>query len=89
MAAYVLVLAALMPLVARFERIPSPATTAPAWRQVSGTLIVCAGLALLAYFGFGGPTPLSTQAVAACLPFAGALAAGLLFAGRLNAARAR
>jgi hypothetical protein len=89
MGAYVLVLAGLMPLVARFERIPSPANSAPAWRQVSGTLIVCAGLALLAYFGFGGATPLSTQAFAALLPFGGALVAGLLFASRTGAQPAR
>jgi hypothetical protein len=85
MVVYVLVLAALMPLVARFERIPSPATSAPAWRQVVGTLIVCTGLALLAYFGFGGQTPLSTQAIAALLPFAGALVAGLLLVGVIKA----
>jgi surface polysaccharide O-acyltransferase-like enzyme len=82
MAAYVVVLAALMPLVARFERTPSPELAAPAWRQVSGSLLVCVGLALLAYFGFGGTTAVSIQAIAALMPFAGALLAGLLPAGR-------
>jgi hypothetical protein len=86
MATYVVVLATLMPLVARFERIPSPAACAAAWRQILGTLIVCGGLAMLAYFGFGGSTSLSTQATAALLPFAGALVAGLLLA-RLATAR--
>jgi len=85
MGAYLFVLAALMPLVARFERIPAPSSTASAARQILGTLIVCAGLAMLAYFGFGGQTPLLTQAIAAVLPFAGAIVAGLLFAGLFKA----
>lgn len=88
MGTYILVLAALMPLVARFERIPSPEFTATAWRLVLGTLIVCTGLALLANFGFGGDTPLSTQAIAALTPFAGALVAGLLLTGRSQTVRA-
>ena len=71
---YVLALTALLPFVARFERIASPARVAPAWRQVLGALIACFGLALLAYFGLGGttPTPL-LQAIAALTPVAGAL----------------
>jgi hypothetical protein len=88
MAAYLLVLAALMPVVARFERIPVPEKAAAAWRQVLGSLLVCIGLALLANFGFGGETALSIQAAAALAPFAGALLAGLLIL-RPGAASAR
>jgi len=79
---YLIVLAALMPLVARFERIPVPEKAAAAWRQIVGSMLVCLGLAMLAGFGFGGDTPLSIQAAAALTPFAGALLAGLLILKR-------
>lgn len=81
-AVYMLALAALMPLVARFERLPMPAVTAIAWRQISGSLLVCAGLALLAYYGLGGNVALSIQGAAALAPFLGAALAGLIWFGR-------
>lgn len=78
LAAYALFLVLLLPLVARFERLPAPNSNASGWRQILGTLFFCTGLALLAYFGFAGDTPLSLQAIAALTPFVGALVAGLL-----------
>jgi surface polysaccharide O-acyltransferase-like enzyme len=78
-AVYALALAGMLPLVARFERLPSPAVTAAAWRQIVGSLLVCSGLALLAYYGLGGDVALMLQASAALLPFAGAAVAGLLW----------
>jgi surface polysaccharide O-acyltransferase-like enzyme len=79
LAVYAVALAAMMPLVARFERLPSPAVAAAGWRQVTGSLLVCAGLALLAYFGLGGDVALATQAIAVLLPFVGGALAGLVW----------
>lgn len=73
---YVLALAVLVPMAARFERSNSPATVAPAWRQILGAVIACFGLALLAYFGLGGTVPSAwVQGVAVLLPVAGTLIA--------------
>lgn len=79
---YALALTALMPLVARLERMPSPAKTAAAWRQILGILCTCTGLALLAYLGLGGETPMLMQAIAVVTPFIGAFTAGLLLLRR-------
>ena len=76
--AYALVLAVLMPLVARFERLPVPEARAAAWRQVAGAMLTCSGLAMLAYLGLGGTTTLTVQSAAALTPFFGAAMAGLL-----------
>jgi len=74
--AYVLALAVLVPMAARFERSHSPAEVASGWRQVLGALIACFGLALLAYFGLGGTEPSTgMQAIAVFLPVAGVLLA--------------
>jgi hypothetical protein len=78
LAIYALTLAAMMPIVARFERLPGPGRAASAPRQVAGALVMCVGLALLSYAGLGGATALRLQVVAALTPFAGALLAGLL-----------
>jgi len=76
---YILALAGFMPLVARLERSLSPPLPAGGSRLVAGALICCVGLALLAYFGLGGPTPgLTVQIGAVVTPFAGAAVAGLL-----------
>jgi len=83
LAVYALTLALLMPLVARFERLRAPPTPAPAPRQVLGAALACVGLALVAYLGLGGNTPLSVQIGAAAAPFVGALLGGLMsVAGR-------
>jgi hypothetical protein len=78
LAIYALTLAAMMPIVARFERLPAPARHASAYRQLTGAFVMCLGLAMLSYAGLGGVTPLPLQVVAALTPFAGALLAGLL-----------
>jgi hypothetical protein len=78
MALYIVVLAGLMPVVARFERLRSPPVAAAAWRQVAGAAVFGAGLAVLAYNGIGGTAALQWQIFAALTPLAGALIAGLL-----------
>jgi surface polysaccharide O-acyltransferase-like enzyme len=88
LALYALALAAMLPLVARFERRPLPDVAESSWRQIAGAMLACAGLALLANFGLGGNIALSVQAIAAGAPFVGALVAGLLFAHRAASERA-
>ena len=75
---YALTLAAMMPLVARFERLPGSGRHASAAVQIAGAVVMCVGLALLAYSGLGGAGSPALQAVAALTPFAGAWMAGLL-----------
>lgn len=66
---------AVIPL-ARFER-PKTRMAAPArWRGIIAVLSVCLGLALLAYFGVGGPDGLNW--IALSLPFVGALVGGVV-----------
>jgi surface polysaccharide O-acyltransferase-like enzyme len=79
---YTLALGAMLPLVARFERLPIPRACAPTGRQAGGALVVCTGLALLAYFGIGGEIGLTTQILATAAPFLGAMLAGLLLSTR-------
>lgn len=79
---YALTLAAMLPVVARFERLPPPARYAGATRQVAGALVMCLGLAMLASDGLGGPGPVWVQALAAATPFGGALLGGLLLTRR-------
>jgi hypothetical protein len=78
LAAYTTTLALLMALTSRFERTPLPNAPATAGRQVVGACLACSGLALLAYLGIGGATPLALQAAALTAPFVGALVGGLL-----------
>jgi hypothetical protein len=78
MIAYVIALGALLPLVSRFERARSGTVAVPAWRQIAGALLVCAGLALLALGGVGGDGWLGLRLSALALPFAGAWLGGLL-----------
>lgn len=77
---YAFALAALMPLVARFERAAPPGHPAAAALQIAGAALACLGLAMLAYLGLGGPTALSVQAIAVASPFLGALLGGLIAA---------
>jgi hypothetical protein len=74
---YTIVLLALVPLVARFERGRSDMASIAGWRRVLGALVACAGLALLALGGVGGEGWLGLRIYALLLPFAGALIAGL------------
>lgn len=76
--AYLAALLVLVLFVGRYERNRPGARARPAWRQVAGALLVCAGLALIALNGVGGDGWLGLQFGALLLPFAGALAAGLL-----------
>jgi hypothetical protein len=84
LAVYTLLLGAMLPFIARFERLPIPETSAPTWRLTTGAALVCAGLALLAYFGLGGGVSLSIQILAAAAPFVGAIMAGLLLTPRVT-----
>lgn len=79
---YAIALAAMMPAVARFERLRSPERHAPAGLQVAGALVACLGLAMLAYLGLGGEVGLGLQLLAVATPFAGALLGGLLVTRR-------
>jgi hypothetical protein len=84
LAVYVIALLALLPFVARFERVATPAKIAGAPLQILGAVIACVGLALLAFFGLGGSTPSpGLQLVAVLTPVAGALLACRF--GRANA----
>lgn len=76
-------LLALLAVFGRFERLPAPAETErPAWwRIVPGAVLVCAGLALLALRGIGGPEAL-VHVDALALALAGALLAGAVPLGR-------
>ncbi len=76
--AYLLALVALVPLVGRLERGRTGAAAVSAWRQASGALVVCVGLALLALGGVGGAGWLDLRLSAVLLPFSGAWLAGLL-----------
>lgn len=82
LAVYALTLAAMMLAVARFERSRSPAVSASAGRQITGALVACLGLAMLAYLGLGGAGPIWIQVLAATTPFAGAMLGGLLLTRR-------
>jgi hypothetical protein len=72
---------ALLPFVllfARFERPrPSGAPPAAAWRQVVGTLLVCAGLSQLALHGVAAPSLPGFHLGIVALPFLGAWLMGL------------
>jgi hypothetical protein len=75
-----LLAAALLPFIAmfgRFERAAGAARSFPAWRLVTGALLVCAGLALLALDGIGGTGPLGIGLWAVLLPFVGAWLTGM------------
>lgn len=78
LAFYLVVLLALVPLFARFERSRAGALPAPAWRQIVGAALMCVGIALLAKDGivFEGWLALSTWIF--LLPIVGAGVAGVL-----------
>jgi len=93
LAVYAVVLLALVPLLARFERARQGAVERATWRRIVGALVACLGLALLALGGVGGEGPLGLRIVALALPFTGAFIAGLwphaLLAGRSSETTAR
>lgn len=77
LAAYLGVLLALVPVVARFETGSVDASAVPAWRRITGALICCLGLALLALGGVGGEGWFGLRLSVLPLPFVGAFVAGL------------
>jgi len=80
--------AATLPFLAAFARYerpgrgPAPSPVA-VWRLVSGCVIACLGLALLALDGVGGDGPLGLRVIPLLLPVAGAGLAGFGPLGRL------
>ncbi len=68
------VLFLMLVVVARFERVPGPATPRelPAWRAALGAALVCAGLALIALGGIGDDGPLGVRVGVLALAFVGA-----------------
>lgn len=79
-------LLAMLPLFARFERLPEPAVSSPAWRVMPGALLVCTALTLLAMGGIGSEDAIGVRVGTLALAFIGALLAGIL---PLPAARRR
>ena len=75
--AYTVMLLALVPLLARFERGHAGTAQISGWRRVLGALITCLGLALLALGGVSSADPAGLRITAVVLPFAGAFVAGL------------
>jgi hypothetical protein len=70
--------------MARFERPRGEVAPPPAWRGISAVVLVCLGLALLAYYGVGGPDGVNWIALG--LPMAGALVGRVLRVRRSTAA---
>lgn len=72
-AVYGAALAVLVALFLRFEQTSrkGAAANVPAWRAVTGALVVCGGLAVLALQGIGGPGWLGIRVVPAGLALAG------------------
>ncbi len=86
-----LVLAACIPVFARFEQGARGQTPRvwPAWRTVGGAVGVCAGLAVLAVNGIGGPGPLGIRVGAVLVTLAATgLAIGVPRLGAVQAGRA-
>lgn len=61
----------------RFERSSVIKRAYPSWRLVTGALLICAGLSLLALKGAAGDGWLGLQLEALLLPFAGAVLVGI------------
>jgi fucose 4-O-acetylase-like acetyltransferase len=61
----------------RFERSAAADRIHPSWRLVSGAILICAGLALLALDGVAGDGWLGLRVAVLVLPFAGAALAGV------------
>ena len=77
LAAYLLVLLPFALGFGRFERSAAASRVIPAWRLVSGALLVCSGLALLALDGIAGDGWLGLRTAAVIMPFVGAVLAGI------------
>lgn len=69
--ALALVLLPLLALFGRFERPAPSAEPAPAWRLVTGSLLMCGGIGVLALLGIGAANPIGVTPVV-LLPLLGA-----------------
>jgi hypothetical protein len=75
-----LLAAGLVPFIAvfgRLERAGGRAAALPAWRLVIGSLLVCAGLALIALDGIGADGPLGIRWAVVLSALVGAALAGV------------
>lgn len=61
----------------RFERSAASGTDYPAWRLVSGSVLICGGLALLALDGVAGQGWFGLRIEVLAMPFIGAALAGI------------
>jgi hypothetical protein len=77
LAVYVVVLLPFALGFGRFENSSVGALQLPAWRLVSGAVLICGGLALLALDGVAGRGWLGLRVEVLVLPFAGAALAGI------------
>jgi hypothetical protein len=77
LAVYLLVLLPFALGFGRFERGSAGNHIHPSWRLVSGAILICAGLALLALDGVVGDGWFGLRVAVLFLPFAGAVLAGV------------
>lgn len=76
---YVAALALLAPMFSRLERgTAGVVQTMAGWRLVTGALVTCGGLALLALDGVVGTQWFGLRVYVLCLPFLGAVIAGVI-----------
>ncbi len=76
--AYLVALIPLSLVFGRFERGPRDQGLPSAWRLVTGAVLVCGGLALLALDGVGGSGPLGLRIWVVLVPLVGAALAGVI-----------
>jgi len=74
---YLLLLIGLVLAFGIFERGGRGGPPAPAWRQISGAILMCGGLSFLALDGIGGTGWLGLRWWVVLLPVAGAIVAGV------------
>ena len=73
---YIVALLGFVLVFVRFERV-AKSQSIPAWLQVTGATLVCAGLSLLALMGFGGDVLIALSICVVLVPFPGAAIAGV------------
>ena len=81
LAVYLLALTPLALAFGRFERGRVAVSSVATWRLVVGAVLVCGGLASLAFDGIGGSGWLGLRLWVLLLPFGGAVLAGVLPVG--------
>jgi len=75
---YIIALTLLAVIFGRLERGGSSSPPGSSWQLVLGALVACAGLAILALNGIVGEQWLGLRLYVLCLPFLGAVIAGLI-----------